>query len=136
MNSSFITYQFYSSDFGGALIPSDSFNKYAIMASSKVEYFTFQRASDSELSEEIIRKRNFATCEIAELLYSQDLLKRTLDTDNSTVASETVGPHSKTYVNKSNLQAQRILNKQDLDNECYFVCLNYLSTTNLMYRGF
>lgn len=131
-----ITYEDYTSKFSGALIPESSFNHYAIKASSKVNYFTFGRIETSTLDDSISNKVILATCEIAELLYSQDQLKSQIDNEKSTVASETVGPHSKTYVNKSNLQSQRILNKQDLDNECYFICLQYLSTTMLMYRGF
>jgi len=135
MDETFIKYSDYRSKYKGILMPEDSFKNFAIKASSKINYFTFDRINIDNLNENHLNKVIFATCEIAELLYEQYQLKQNQNDEKNTIASETVGPHSKTYVNKSNLQAQRILNNDQIDNECYAICLKYLSRTGLMYRG-
>lgn len=135
MDETFIKYSDYRSKYKGILMPEDSFKNFAIKASSKINCFTFDRINIDNLNENHLNKVIFATCEIAELLYEQYQLKQNQNDEKNTIASETVGPHSKTYVNKSNLQAQRILNNDQIDNECYAICLKYLSRTGLMYRG-
>lgn len=135
MNEKFAEYSDYKSEYEGIIIPKESFNSFAMKASSKVNYFTFNRIDIENIEDDILVKVIFATCEIAELLYEQNQLRQKLYDDKSTIASETVGPRSVTYVNKSNLQSQRILNDEELDNESYNICLKYLSRTGLMYRG-
>jgi len=122
-------YEYYVEVYGGISIPDTSFKKIMINASSKVNYYTFNHIT--ELDDNI---KN-ATCEIIELLFNQNQLIAKQDDDTSTVASETVGVHSKSYVNKSSLQSQRILKSDELEQECYKICLKYLSRTGLMYRG-
>lgn len=135
MTEAFVEYSDYKSEYKGILIPKDSFDSFAMKASSIVNYYTFDRIDKENIEDHVLIKVIFATCEIAELLYEQNQLKENQNDDKSIVASETVGPHSKTYVNKSNLQSQRILNKKDLDVECYNICLKHLSRSGLMYRG-
>lgn len=129
MKKTFITYLEYMNDYDGKIIPQSSFDIFAKQASSKVNYYTFNRII--EIDNNVI----FAACEIAELLYEQNQLKLRLNDDNNIVASETVGPHSKTYVNKSNLQSKSILSNKELEQECYNICLRHLGSTGLMYRG-
>lgn len=124
-------YYYYNYDFGGISIPSNLFKNYAIKSSSRINRYTSNRINATNINNDI---RN-CMCEIAELLYSQDKLKEKLNDSNSDIASETVGPHSKSYVNKSSLQAQRILTDDELDTRCYKICYRYFSTTGLMYRG-
>lgn len=135
MNEKFAEYSDYKSEYEGIIIPKESFNSFAMKASSKVNYFTFNRIDIENIEDDILVKVIFATCEVAELLYEQNQLRQKLYDDKSTIASETVGPRSVTYVNKSNLQSQRILNDEELDNTSYNICLKYLSRTGLMYRG-
>lgn len=117
----------YLSDYNGSIIPQNSFNDYARKASSRIDYFV---RKPFEVNDKIIS----ATCEIAELLYTQNQLIVKLNDDKSTVVSETVGPHSKSYVNKSNLQNQRILSQSELETEIYHICLRWLSSSGLMSR--
>jgi len=117
----------YIEDYSGSIIPHNSFNDYARKASSRIDYFVINPSKDNI-------KIVSATCEIAELLYTQDQLIAKLNDDKSSVASETVGPHSKTYVNKSNLQNQRILNQIELETEIYHICLRYFARDGLMSR--
>lgn len=111
-------------------IPSDSFKKYSIQASSRVNKYTFNKINNENIDDNI---RN-ATCEIIDLLFNQDQLKSKQEDDKLKV-SETVGPHSVTYVNNSNSREKRILNSQELEKECYKICYTYLVSTGLMYRG-
>lgn len=126
-----IDYTYYSENYGGSSIPESSFQKKAIEASSKVNYYTSNRISEEIINDDI---RN-ATCEIAELIYSQDILKEKVISDEMSKASETVGPHSVTYVNNKNFQEKRILSNKELEYECYMICYKHLITTGLMYRG-
>lgn len=135
MNDTYVTYSDYVNDYKGILIPENIFDNYAMQASSIVNYYTFDRCDESNISKNDLIKVTFATCEVADILYKQDQLKSNIDDNESSIASEAVGPHSVSYVNKSNLQSQRILNKKELDKETYSVCLKYLSRTGLMYRG-
>lgn len=135
MNEKFAEYSDYKSEYEGIIIPKDSFDSFAMKASSKINYFTFDRINMENIKDDILVKVIFATCEVAELLYEQNQLRQRLYDDKSTIASETVGPRSVTYVNKSSLQSLRILTDKEIDNECYNICLKYLSRTGLMYRG-
>ncbi len=132
MLTELVDYEYYSKTYEDSSIPESSFKKYSLKASSKVNYYTSNRINELILSDNI---RN-TVCEIAELIYKQDLLKTNiLDNSSKEVASETVGPHSKSYVNKSNLQSQHILSESELDRECYKICYEYLVHTGLMFRG-
>lgn len=128
------TYDHYGSVYLGDVIPSESFEKYNIEATTLINYFTSNRIkeTDNALPENI----QDACCEIAELLYKQQKLSnKIMNDDGKQVASETVGPHSKTYVNNSNIQKERLLSEQELEKECYRICLRHIASTGLMYRG-
>ncbi len=132
MLTELVNYEYYSKTYEGSSIPDSSFKKYSLKASSKVNYYTSNRIDENILDDNI---RN-TVCEIAELLYNQELLKSNiLDSSSKEVASETVGPHSKSYVNKSNLQEKHLLSELELNSECYKICYEHLSLTGLMYRG-
>lgn len=126
-----IDYNYYSKIYGGSSIPESSFNKYSTKSSSQINLFTSNRITDDNITESI---KN-AVCEVAELIYNQEMLVNKIEDDTKEVASETVGPHSKSYVNKSNLKSQRILTKEELNKECYRICYTYISNTGLMFRG-
>jgi len=127
-----VDYTYYILKYGGdSSIPRSSFKEYSLKASSKINYFTFNRINSAILDDNI---RN-TTCEICNLLFVQDKLQAKLNDDKSVKASETVGPHSVTYVNKTNLQIDKILSKEELDKECYRICYEHLAHTGLMYRG-
>ncbi len=126
-----IDYEYYSKNYGGSSIPESSFQKKAIEASSKVNYYTFNRINEMIIDDNI---RN-AACEIADFIYSQDILKQKIISDDKLKASETVGPHSVTYVNNKTYQEKSILTSDEIDYECYKICYRYLVNTGLMYRG-
>lgn len=131
MLTELVDYEYYSKTYGESSIPDSSFKKYSLKASSKVNYYTSNRIDENILDDNI---RN-TVCEIINLLVEQETLKTKL-IDDKEVASETVGPHSKSYVNKSSLQSSKILSNEELDKECYKICYEHLSFTGLMYRGY
>lgn len=131
MLTKLVDYEYYSKNYGGSSIPESSFQKKAIEASSKVNYYTLDRIDKAVLDDNI---RN-TTCEIAELIYSQDILKEKVLNDEKSKASETVGPHSVTYINNKTFQEKEIFTPEELEYNCYKICYRYLASTGLMYRG-
>lgn len=131
MLTKLIDYNYYSKIYGGSSIPESSFDKYSTKSSSQINLFTSNRITDDNITESI---KN-AVCEVAELIYNQEMLVNKIEDDSKEVASESVGPHSKSYVNKSNLKSQRILTKEELNKECYRICYTHISSTGLMFRG-
>lgn len=123
------TENYYVTNYLGTIIPSNLFKKYIIKASYLINHFTSHRikVTNSDIQN--------ACCEISEILYTQDkLYEKVMNTDER-LASETVGPHSRTFINNSNLQNEKILSSGELEKECYKVCLKHLAHTGLMYRG-
>lgn len=129
-----VDYEYYSKIHGGSSIPESSFKTKAIEASSKVNYYTFNRINDTNINDDI---RNTA-CQVAELLFEQESLKLSITKDtneNKEVASESLGPRSISYVNKSSLRSNQILSKEDLEEQVYKIIYQSLVHTGLMYRG-
>ncbi len=131
-----VDYKYYSSTecYGGSSIPESSFNSKAIEASNKVNYYTSNRINNSNLNDDI---RN-VTCQIAELLFEQEELKNKIkqnSNETKEIASESLGPRSISYVNKSNLQASQILSEKELEDKIYKMIYQALVHTGLMYRG-
>lgn len=129
-----VDYNYYSNTYKGTTIPQNSFYNMAIQASSKVNLFTYSRIKEeSQITDDV---RN-ATCKVAELLFNQENLKNKISQDSKTsgdIASESLGPHSITYVNKSTIQKEQVLSGNALDKECYLICYEYLIMTGLMDR--
>ncbi len=131
MLTKLVDYEYYSKNYGGSSIPESSFQKSVIEASSKINQYTSNRINETILDDNI---RNTA-CEIVELIYSQSILKEKIISDDKSKASETVGPHSVTYVNNKTFQEKEILTPEELEYNCYKICYRYLVNTGLMYRG-
>lgn len=129
-----VDYKYYKEIYEGSSIPESSFKKIAIKASEKVNYYTQDRINKDNITDKI---RN-TTCEIAELLFEQESLKEKLinyDESTKEIASETLGPRSVSYVNKSSQQANLIKSKEELEKDIYKICYQSLVHTGLMYRG-
>lgn len=127
-----IDYAYYHNTYNGT-IPENSFNQKAIEASSKVNYYTYNRINNDNINDNI---RN-ATCEVADLLYNQEQLKAKMtssSSENGDIASESLGPRSVTYVNKTSIQASQIMSDEEIDKAAYRICYRYLVTTGLMDR--
>lgn len=130
MLTKLVDYDYYFYKYGGSSIPAPSFGGMSIRASVYINRYTYNRVNNDNLNDMV---RN-ATCEIAELLYSQDRKKENIE-NNKIIASETVGSHSKNYVNNLSLIDKQILTEKELESACYRICYKHLATTGLMYRG-
>jgi len=130
----YVDYRYYSETFHGDVIPENPFNKYAMEASRKINYYTFGKIDSKNVPVQV----QYATCSIAELLYKQEELKNSIinqTNDNTKIASETLGPRSITYVNNNSEVNKQILSDKELKNKIYDMCTEYLVGTSLMYRG-
>lgn len=124
-------YDYYTNKYLGNSIPSNSFSKYSMDATRRINYYTQHRIEEKKITNDI----KDACCEIAELLLKQDLLYDETIKNSKEIASETVGSHSVTYTNNVNLKDKRIMTEEELDLACYKICYKYLAHTGLMYRG-
>lgn len=131
MLTNLVDYNFYTKTYEGSSIPESSFNNFALKASTYVNKNTFNRITEEKVDNFV----KYCICEVAELLYSQEKKKNTI-MENKIVSSETVGPHSKTYVNNSSYIDKDILTESELEKMIYKICYRYLATTGLLYRGF
>lgn len=112
-------FDFYQNIFKGKLIvDKDSFDRMAVESS-----FFLNEATLGRISEPIIDEVKIATCAIAEITH-----KEYLQNNEDQIASETVGPHSVSYVKNTKTS-------KDYTKEKQKVIRMYLLNTGLLYRG-
>lgn len=129
-----VDYNYYSNNYKGTVIPQDSFDNMAIKASSIVNLNTYMRIKEES---QITKDVKDATCEVAELLFNQETLKNKLlqsSVESGDIASESLGPHSITYINKASIQKEELLTEEEKDKQAYNICYKYLIMTGLMDR--
>lgn len=124
---SYVDFDYYSKEYNGTLIPEKSFPKISVEASQKINYFTQNRIVEET---KVIK---YTTCLIADEIMKNENLKNTISNDKE-VASESVGPHSVSYVNKATIQKEQIKDNITLNRCLYNICLENLPN-ELMYRG-
>lgn len=124
---SYVDFDYYSKEYNGTLIPEKSFPKISVEASQKINYFTQNRIVEET---EVIK---YTTCLIADEIMKNENLKNTISNDKE-VASESVGPHSVSYVNKATILKEQIKDDKTLNRCLYNICLENLPN-ELMYRG-
>ena len=124
---SYVDFNYYSKEYNGTLIPEKSFPKISVEASQKINYFTQNRIVEET---KVIK---YTTCLIADEIMKNENLKNTISNDKE-VASESVGPHSVSYVNKATIQKEQIKDNIALNRCLYNICLENLPN-ELMYRG-
>lgn len=129
-----VDYEYYRKIYMGSSIPSALFRKKIREATNKINFYTSNRINEQIINNDI---KN-TICQVAELLFEQEQLRLSInDTDKSSkeIASESLGPRSITYVNKSNLRADQILSDTELKRQIYKICYENLVHTGLMFRG-
>ena len=124
---SYVDFDYYSKEYNGTLIPEKSFPKISVEASQKINYFTKNKIVEET---KVIK---YTTCLIADEIMKNENLKNTISNDKE-VASESVGPHSVSYVNKATIQKEQIKDNITLNRCLYNICLENLPN-ELMYRG-
>lgn len=111
-------YDFYCNDYCGSKIKTaEEFNRMAVEASAYLNQITLGRIETP--SDEV----KMATCAIADVYFNQYKAE-----NEKEVASESVGPHSVSYVKKSKTMI-------DYQKEKREKAMIYLSNTGLLYRG-
>ena len=117
--TNYADYAYYTDTYGGAVIDTASFNLYARKATQTIKLNTFNRITDDNIPEEA----KMCCCELAELIYRHETTE-----DNGNIASEKVGEHSVSYVDRQKLD--------EMHNEkCTEIINNWLAMTGLLYRG-
>lgn len=116
---SYVDFDYYSKEYNGTLIPEKSFPKISVEASQKINYFTQNRIVEET---KVIK---YTTCLIADEIMKNENLKNTISNDKE-VASESVGPHSVSYVNKATIQKEQIKDNITLNRCLYNICLENL----------
>ena len=117
-------YAFYRDVYLGTVLSEDDFPRYARDADSCLDQLTYGRYASPNLSPEVIEKVKFAECALSELC-------QTMETDaaaNPSISKETVGSHSVTYRDASDIAS-------GWSARIYELAARYLLTTGLLYRG-
>lgn len=124
---------YYKNDFKGSCIPVNAFDYYYKKSMSRLNYYTFNRLKDIDMSNyQFSNDIKNCICEISELLFKQGTLKDKV-INNKIIQSEAVGKHSATY-NTSGIDKE-ILSDKELEERCYEICKINLFHTHLLYRG-
>lgn len=116
-------YAFYTTEYMGSAIPETAFAGVERAASAYIDYLTHNRIVMADLPEAVQKKVKMAVCAVAEVCY-----KQMSDEDSTTVSSESVGNHSKSYA----------VVKRGFDERQHEKLVNaktYLHGTGLMYGG-
>lgn len=124
-------YQDYIGNSEANNVPESSFDKYCVDSCRRIIRYTSNRINKDNITEDI----KVTICQMIDLLYSQDKLISKMNDDKTDISSESVGPHSKSYVNKASFREKQILSMNELDRQCYIICYNNLVHTGLMFRG-
>lgn len=116
-------YNFYIAEYMGSSIPESAFTAVERAASAYIDYLTHNRIVMGDLPEKVQRKVKMAVCAVAEVCY-----KRNADEDSTTVSSESVGNHSKSFAVVKKTYADR-------QREQLAEAKVYLHGTGLLYGG-
>lgn len=116
--AAYADFLFYRINYKGSLIENEKkFEKLANKASFFIDEQTLNRIKEPD------KNIKMAVCQVAEILFREE-------TQNNTnqIASESVGPHSVSYV-------RNLKTAQEFQNEKIQAVRMYLSGTGLLYRG-
>jgi hypothetical protein len=110
-----VEYSFYTDEYGGKAIPSSDFTGYINRATYYINGVIAVNIEDVEITEEVQKAINMATCNIADLMYAER--------NSINVTSESVGDWSRSYDNSG------------LSNRMRYTLSMYLRNTGLLFAG-
>lgn len=116
----YVDIDYYEDTYEGTAIPEDSFNKYAIKASTHMKRFTFGRIDENDAPECV----KYACCEMCEFIYQHDQAQ----IGGKMVKSETNDGYSVTF-------AEQDVQADALSHKLYGIALLYLADTDLLNMG-
>ena len=116
-------YTFYKEKYMGSAIPETAYGAIAGAADAYINYITHNRIKVEELPEWVLERVKMAACSVADTCYKQEG-----DEDSTTVSSESVGNHSKSFA---------VVKKgfADREREKLTKAKQYLHGTGLLYGG-
>ena len=115
-------YEFYTQKYMGSAIPEKVYGAVVGAAEAYINYITHNRIKADELPEWVMDRVKMAVCAVADTCYKQE------HDDSTTVASESVGNHSKTFAVVKRGFAEREFEKLTKAKQ-------YLHGTGLLYGG-
>ena len=116
-------YNFYKTEYKGSTIPETAYDGIARAAEAFINYITHNRIKVEELPEWVLERVKMAVCAVADTCYKQES-----DEDSTTVSSESVGEHSKSFA-----VVKRSFS--DREREKLTKAKQYLHGTGLLYGG-
>ncbi|OOM17217.1 hypothetical protein CLSAB_19370 [Clostridium saccharobutylicum] len=126
----YVTYDYYTTTYGGSTISSLDFNKYERKARITLDNFTFDRLkSNNDLIDDTVKE---CLCDMMECNYKLD--QQEAETDGKIIASESVDGHNVTYA-VSDAEKNQIDKSKITKLKLYNIAKDYLGNTALMYRG-
>ncbi|MCR0259979.1 MAG: hypothetical protein ACLUQK_03355 [Clostridium sp.] len=114
----YTTYEFYTRDFYGDMIPQESFSKYELKARFELDRYTFGRVKGLPITTVIEQ----CMCELMEYLFANDHRAK-----GNGISSESTDGHSVTFKDEKTVS---VINK-----ELRQIVSKHLAGTGLMYRG-
>ena len=73
----YVDYEFYTESFYGSAVPEDVFEKWAELASDRIDMLTFDRLTHNYPTDETAQKKiKKAVCAVAETLYQIDVIRQ------------------------------------------------------------
>lgn len=114
----YTTYEFYTKDFFGDLIPKESFSKYELKARFELDRYTFGRIKGMQVSSDI----EHCMCELMGYLYAENHRVK-----GNGISSESTDGHSVTFKDDKPIS---VINK-----ELRQIVSKHLASTGLMYKG-
>lgn len=114
----YATFEDYTKDFFGVIIPKESFSKYEYKARLELDRFTFGRLKGLQ---KIPEEAKQCVCEIAEYLYNE------AQKTHSGISSESTDGYSVTYQKEKSSNA--------VNRDLYQIAVKHLAMTGLLYRG-
>lgn len=126
----YIDFTYYRDSFGGVAISETQFPKYERKARVFLDNITFNRLQvDNTLVTESVKN---CICEIMECNLKLDT--KEAEANGNIISSETVDGHSVTYA-ISDIEKNEVDKNKLNKNRYYNIAKEYLSNTNLLYRG-
>ena len=116
-------YNFYLTEYMGSAIPEAVYGGIARAADAYINYITHNRIKADDLPEWVLERVKMAACAVADACYKQES-----DEDSTTVSSESVGNHSKSFAVVKRGFAER-------EHEKLTKAKQYLHGTGLLYGG-
>lgn len=131
----YTTYKFYTEEFYGDVIPSESFDKWNERASTKLDYL----CGGNITAESILKyptQIQKATCGIAEVLYQIDEnTKNANDPKLGNIKSMSSGGQSVTFSSSDSILVKATSDRKTQNKLLLDIASEYLDETGLLYMG-